>query len=61
MPLGEKAAEHVSGARELNPPAAEVIISSPEIARAEIAERTAAAALQPSAEAGSANDMIADR
>jgi hypothetical protein len=61
LPLGEKAAEYVSGARDLNPPAAEVIIGSTEIARAKIAERTAAPLLQPPAEAGSANDMIADR
>jgi hypothetical protein len=61
LTLGEKAAEHASGARDLNPPAAEVIISSTEIARAEIAERTNAPPLQPPAETGGANDMIADR
>jgi hypothetical protein len=61
LTLGEKAAEYVSGARDLNPPATEVIRSSTEIARAEIAERTAASLLQPPAEVGGANDMIADR
>jgi hypothetical protein len=61
LTLGEKAAEHTSGARDLDPPATEVIIGSTEIARAEITERTAAPPLQPPAEAGSANDMITDR
>jgi hypothetical protein len=58
---GEKAAEYVSDARDLTPPAAEVLKGSAEIALAEVAERTAAPPSQPPAEARGADDMIADR
>jgi hypothetical protein len=61
LALGEKAGEYMSGARDLTPPAAEVIRGNPEIALAEIAERMADPSLQPPTELRRANDKIADR
>jgi hypothetical protein len=61
LTLGEKAGEHMSGARDFTPPAAEMIVGSPEITLAEIAERRANPSLQPPAELRRANDKIAGR